>query len=56
MEKEKAYCNFSSAGPDASTSLTAMDGSPFAKCGLSFPPDTAMPKPKPGTLDKVTVW
>lgn len=51
----KTYCNLSSAGPAFKTSLTAIDGSPLAKCGLSRPPETAMPKPKPGTRDNVTV-
>lgn len=49
------YCNLSSAGPPLRTSLTAIDGSPFAKCGLSRPPDTAIPKPYPGTLVTDTV-
>lgn len=39
------YCNLSSAGPPFRTSLTAIDGSPLAKWGLSRPPDTAIPKP-----------
>ena len=39
------YCNFPSAGPAFNTSEMAMDGSPLAKCGLSWPPLTAMPKP-----------
>jgi hypothetical protein len=34
------HSSLPSAGPPFSTSLTAMDGSPFAKCGLSRPPDT----------------
>lgn len=44
------YCNVLSAGPETRTSLTAMLGSPEAKCGLSRPPDTAIPNPYPGTL------
>lgn len=43
--RRNTYCNRSSAGPPFSTSLTAIDGSPVAKCGLSLPPETAMPKP-----------
>lgn len=39
------YMSFPSAGPDFRTSDTAMDGSPFAKCGLSRPPLTAIPNP-----------
>ena len=37
--------SFPSAGPPPMTSEMAMEGSPFAKCGLSMPPLTAMPKP-----------
>lgn len=37
------YCRRSSAGPPFSTSLTAIAGSPVTKCGLSRPPETAMP-------------
>lgn len=37
------YCKRSSAGPPFNTSLTAIDGSPVAKWGLSRPPDTAIP-------------
>lgn len=46
---KQTYCNSLSAGPDAKTSLTAILGSPEAKCGLSLPPDTAIPNPYPGT-------
>lgn len=35
------YSSLPSAGPPFRTSLTAIEGSPFAKCGLSRPPDTA---------------
>ena len=45
------YCNFPSAGPAFNTSEMAMDGSPLAKCGLSWPPLTAMPKPEFATCD-----
>lgn len=38
------YWRRSSAGPPFSTSLTAIDGSPVTKCGLSRPPETAMPE------------
>lgn len=41
----KTHCNFPSAGPPLSTSLIAMAGSPLAKCGLSDPPETAIPNP-----------
>ena len=42
IESDKRFYTHSSlpsAGPPFRTSLTAMDGSPFAKCGLSRPPD-----------------
>lgn len=48
------YMSFPSAGPALRTSDMAIDGSPLAKCGLSRPPETAIPKPYPGTLDRVT--
>lgn len=37
-ENKYTYCKRSSAGPPFNTSLTAIDGSPVAKCGLSLPP------------------
>ena len=46
------YCNLPSAGPALRTSDIAMEGSPLAKCGLSLPPLTAIPKPNPGTCHK----
>ena len=39
----ETYWRRSSAGPPFNTSLTAIDGSPVTKCGLSRPPETAMP-------------
>lgn len=36
------HSSFPSAGPPFRTSLTAIEGSPFAKCGLSRPPDTIL--------------
>ena len=50
------YSSCPSAGPALSTSDIAMLGSPFVKCGLSLPPETAMPKPYPGTRFSVTWW
>jgi hypothetical protein len=44
-KKKKTYNSFPSAGPALRTSEMAMDGSPFVKCGLSRPPETAMPNP-----------
>lgn len=43
--KWATYKSFPSAGPPLMTSEMAMDGSPLAKCGLSRPPETAIPKP-----------
>ena len=42
---KKTNASLDSAGPPLMTSEMAMEGSPLAKCGLSRPPDTAMPNP-----------
>lgn len=42
---EDTYWSKPSAGPPGSTSEMTIDVSPFSKCGLSLPPDTAIPNP-----------
>jgi len=40
-----SYFNSPSEGLPCTMSETTMDVSPLLKCGLSFPPETAIPKP-----------
>ena len=44
----QTYCSWPSAGPPLRTSEMTMEVSPLWKCGLSRPPEIAMPKPNPG--------
>lgn len=44
----ETHCSKPSAGPPFRTSDMTMDVSPLWKCGLSLPPEIAIPKPNPG--------
>ena len=54
--KKETHWSLPSAGPAFKTSEMAIEGSPWTKWGLSLPPLIAIPKPYPGTRDKVTLW
>lgn len=47
-----AYWTRPQAGPEGTTSLTTTAGSPDVKCGLSRPPETAIPNPTVGTCKR----
>lgn len=44
----ETYCKRPQAGPLGTTSEMTMVGSPEVKCGLSLPPEIAIPKPTDG--------